>query len=382
MRTSRHRRSWPVTALLAALAGVLFVAAIPAHAEDSWDGVARVVAVGDVHGDYERFVEVLKDAGLLDARLRWSGGRAHLVQTGDRVDRGAESRKVMDLLMRLEKEAKKAGGRVHALLGNHEVMNMQGALQDVSPGEFEAFRGPQSRQLREVLWERLRERRREAGQPGPTDADRRAFEQEIPLGWVEHRQAFLPGGKYGAWLVQQNTVIRIGDTLFVHGGLSPKYSDFPLAEINDRIRRELREAEPLTALVTRDEEGPLWYRLLARGDATLSLHLDAVLERHRARRMVVGHTPTEGLLMPLYGGRVLAIDVGLSRVYGGPPAALILEGGQAFALHRGHRVRLPEADGEPMLRYVREVAALEPDPARLNALVLRLEAALSPAPSH
>jgi hypothetical protein len=375
-------RRRPGLAWLACVATlVLLVPAGPyVRAEDSWDSVARVVAVGDVHGDYDQLVTVLKDAGVIDARLRWSGGKTHLVQTGDRLDRGADSRKVMDLLMRLEKEAKKAGGRVHPLLGNHEAMNMLGELRDVSPGEFAAFRDAESRLRRDALWERIREQRLQSGRPAPTEADRKLFEIEVPLGWVEHRQAFQPSGTYGAWLVRQNAVIRIGATLFVHGGLSPKYADFSLTDLNERIRRELREPDPLTAIITQDAEGPLWYRVLASGDASVSAHLEALLQRHGARRIVVGHTPTEGLVMPLFGGRVLAIDVGLARLYGGTPAALILEADQAFALHRGRRVRLPEADGESVLRYVREIAALEPDPSRMNRLLLRLEAALSPAP--
>jgi hypothetical protein len=351
-----------------------------ADAEEAWDGIARVVAVGDVHGDYGRFVVVLKDAGVLDAKLKWAGGKTHLVQTGDRVDRGAESRKVMDLLMRLEKEARKAGGRVHPLLGNHEAMNMLGDLRDVSAGDFAAFESPDAQRRRNDLWERLRDERRRAGAPASTEEDRLRFEAEIPLGWVERRQAFAPHGTYGAWLSRQNTVIRIGDSLFLHGGLSPKYADFSLSDLNDKIRRELQEPDRNTALLVQDPEGPLWYRALAHGDPALSSHVDAVLRRHSARRIVVGHTPTEGLVMPLFGGRVLAIDVGLAGIYGGPPAALVIEGGRASALHRAKLVALPEGEGEPVVRYVREVAALEPDPSRLKALVERLEAASVAAP--
>jgi hypothetical protein len=198
---------------------------------------------------------------------------------------------------------------------------------------------------------------------------------------VEHRLAFAPKGTYGKWLAAQNAVIRIGDTLFLHGGISPKYGDFSLTDLNEKIRAELKEPDPMTALVSQDPEGPLWYRGLASGDAILLPHLEAVLAKHGCRRMVIGHTPTDGLLvMPRYGGRVLMIDVGLAKAYGGPPAALLLEGGQAFALHRGKRLALPEGEGEPVLRYVREVAALEPDAARLKPLLGRLEAVLT-APS-
>jgi hypothetical protein len=360
----------------------LLAALGPVWAEDTWPAVPRVVAVGDVHGDYDQLVTVLKSAGLVDAKLKWTGGKTHLVQTGDRLDRGGQSRKVMDLLMRLEKSAKKAGGRVHPLLGNHEAMNMLGDLRYVVPEEFAAFKGPDSPRYRDALWEQRREERNKRGEAAPTDEDRRRFDAEIPLGWVEHRLAFSPQGTYGSWLSRQNAVIRIGDTLFLHGGLSPKYADFTLADLNETIRRELQSPHPLTALVARDPEGPLWYRGLAQGDPALAAHLAAVLVKHGCRRMVIGHTPTEGLLVfPRYGGRVIMIDVGLTSALGGPPAALILEGGRAFALHRGKQLPLPEEEGEPVLRYAREVAALEPDPSRLAPLLQRLEAAVSAAPA-
>jgi Calcineurin-like phosphoesterase len=351
------------------------------HGDDAWDQVSRVVAVGDVHGDHDAFVTVLKDAGLVDARLKWAGGKAHLVQTGDRVDRGPDSRKVMDLLQRLEKEAKKAGGLVHALLGNHEAMNMLGDLRYVIPAEFAAFRGPDSERRRERLWQAIQAERKKKEEPPLGAEDRKGFEVEHPLGWVEHRLAYAPDGTYGAWLRRENAVIRIGDTLFLHGGISPKYADFSLRDLNERIRTELADPDPMTALVTSDPDGPLWFRGLAQGDPALAPHLAAVLEKHQSRRMVVGHTVTEGgLVFPRYDGRLVQIDVGLSKSYGGPPAALVLEEGKAFALHRGKRLLLPDRDGEPLLRYVREVMALEPDSSKLQPLVSKLESAVTAAP--
>ena len=82
-----------------------------------------IVAIGDVHGDYDGLVDNLMATGLVDKDLRWTGGSAHLVQTGDVVDRGPESRKAMDLLMELGRQAEAAGGRVHALLGNHDAFS-------------------------------------------------------------------------------------------------------------------------------------------------------------------------------------------------------------------------------------------------------------------
>src|SRR5262245_27458863 len=88
----------------------------------------RVVAIGDVHGAYGRFVAILREAGLIDQRERWTGGRAVFVQTGDVLDRGADSRRALDLLRKLETDAARAGGRVVPLLGNHEIMRMLGDL--------------------------------------------------------------------------------------------------------------------------------------------------------------------------------------------------------------------------------------------------------------
>ena len=109
-------------------------------AQDSAVGVSRIVAVGDVHGDFAQFTTVLRQAGVIDAKNRWAGGQTHLVQAGDVPDRGPDSRQVMDLLMELTPQAEKAGGQVHALIGNHEAMRALGDLRYVSPGEYEAFR--------------------------------------------------------------------------------------------------------------------------------------------------------------------------------------------------------------------------------------------------
>src|ERR1700730_7211921 len=96
----------------------------PVRAQDTWTGGDRVVAIGDVHGDFERFTAVLRSAGLIDEDGNWAGGMTHLVQVGDALDRGPDSRKVLDLLMKLEQQAAKAGGYLHALIGNHEAMNL------------------------------------------------------------------------------------------------------------------------------------------------------------------------------------------------------------------------------------------------------------------
>src|ERR1700694_2667389 len=105
----------------------LFV--VPLFAEDTFEGVQRIVAIGDIHGDYGRFVELLRSAQVVDRNNAWAGGATHLVVTGDFLDRGPAPRQVMDLLIELEPQAEKAGGHVHALIGNHEAINIYGDLR-------------------------------------------------------------------------------------------------------------------------------------------------------------------------------------------------------------------------------------------------------------
>jgi len=344
--------------------------------DDIVTGVERVVAVGDIHGDADQLLRVLQSAHLVDEKGAWSGGKAHLVQTGDILDRGPDSRRAMDLLIRLELEAKKAGGAVHPLIGNHEAMNLYGDLRYVSEGEIAAFRDANSAKVREELYQ---EHQKSAKGVVFDDATRRAWEAEHPLGAAEHRRAFGPDGVYGKWIRGHNAVIRIDGTLFLHGGISPKYADWGVRTINERVRIELADFTKLEGGVVSDDRGPLWYRGLALGGKELERHVQAVLAAYEVDRIAIGHTYTEGAIMPRFGGRVLQIDVGLSKVYdeAGRSASIEIEKGKVRALHRGKPLELPTDDGVDLLRYLKEAAALDPKPSSLSRQIAALEAALA-----
>src|SRR5512145_1760346 len=109
----------------------------------------RVVAVGDVHGEYEGLVSILRKAGLVDEKLKWTGGRATFVQVGDYLDRGTHVRKVMDLLMALERGAAKKRGQVLVLLGNHETMNLTSVLHEANPAAYAGFADRKSEKRRQ-----------------------------------------------------------------------------------------------------------------------------------------------------------------------------------------------------------------------------------------
>ncbi len=125
---------------MAMLAGAASPSMSP-PAQVQFPGVERVVAFADVHGAYTELVTLLRETGIVDAQDHWAAGRAHVVSLGDLLDRGADSRKVMDLLMRLQDEAAAAGGQLHVVLGNHEAMNVLGDLRYVVAGGVREFRG-------------------------------------------------------------------------------------------------------------------------------------------------------------------------------------------------------------------------------------------------
>ena len=136
----------------------VFILASTAHlyaaaSQCEWTDVKRIVAVGDLHGDYRAFIKILKGTGIIDDGLNWTGGKAHLVQIGDVMDRGPDAKKILDLLMKLEKEAKKAGGEAHMLIGNHEEMNIGDYSLDhegyVTPSQFVSFLSDRYRKSQE-----------------------------------------------------------------------------------------------------------------------------------------------------------------------------------------------------------------------------------------
>ncbi len=333
-------------------------------AQDSFSGVDRIVAVGDVHGDFNQFVTVLRQAGVIDSRNRWIGGRTHLVQTGDVPDRGPDTRKVMDLLMDLTPDAEKAGGRVHALIGNHEVMNVLGDLRYVTRDEYLAFMTFGSETRRDRAFAAMADPARR------NDAEyQRQWMAEHPLGWVEHRLAFEGKGRYGAWIGKNNALVKIDDYVFLHGGIGPKYLGKSIAELNAAIRKSL-EARGADPGIAEDGDGPLWYRGLANGDeAALADHVDQVLATLGVKHIVIGHTVAPTVL-PRHGGKVIMIDVGLSAVYGGPPTCLVIEHGKPYTLHRGEKLELPI--GGDLLPYLRAAAALDPPPSRIQKVIDQL----------
>jgi hypothetical protein len=209
---------------------------------------SRLVAIGDIHGEIDGLRTILRVAGLTDATGRWSGGRTQLIQTGDYTDRGTGTRAVLDLLMTLEQQARGAGGRAFALLGNHEVMNLIGDMRDVTPEIFATFADGNSEKKRIAAWEqyaRIGAAKLAKGEPVPDvyRQTREAWLAARPPGYVEYRDAFAPRGKYGAWLRGKPIVTEVGGNIFMHAGISPALAPLKLDDLNVRVRDEVRRLD-------------------------------------------------------------------------------------------------------------------------------------------
>jgi hypothetical protein len=333
-----------------AVLSAIMLAASPLTAQSVTPG--RIVAVGDLHGDYDAWIDIARAAGLIDARNHWAGGRTTLVQTGDIIDRGPDSLKIIRHLQKLDKQAAAAGGRVIVLIGNHEAMNVTGDLRYVDPGEYAAFRDRHSEALREAAWDAnsaLLIASYKARNPAMTNDQIRAdWFNATPLGKLEHDSAWAPAGELGRWAASLPALVKLGDTLFVHGGLSAPYTAMGgLDAINRRVRAAVAAGDTSPSSIRTDPLGPLWYRgLITRGPGfeqeiaeaaaasgrpnvarpPIEQELDLVLSGFGARRLVVGHTPNLAGIAISHGGKLVRIDTGNSRYYDGQLSWLEIEG--------------------------------------------------------
>jgi hypothetical protein len=232
------------TALLLALLTGIAIVVTPLSAQNP----ARIVAIGDIHGSIDGVTSILKVTGLIDGSSKWIGGKAQLMQTGDYMDRGEGTRAVLDLLMALEPQAKDAGGRAFALLGNHEVMNLIGETRDASREIFATFADANSEKRRQEAWESyagLAAQKKQRGEPIPTvyAQTKEAWLTTHPAGFAEYKEAFGPRGKYGAWLRSKPIVTEVAGNIFMHAGINPANAPAKLDDLNAQVRDEIKRMD-------------------------------------------------------------------------------------------------------------------------------------------
>jgi hypothetical protein len=265
----------------------------------------RLVAIGDLHGDFEATRSVLRLAGAIDEQDRWIGKDLVVVQTGDQLDRGDGERKILDLLERLADEAKAAGGALHVLNGNHELMNAAGDLRYVTAGGFVDF----------------------SAISGVDPADPRAA--GAPPAMRGRLLAFAPGGPYARKLAVRPVTLIVGDSVFAHAGVLPDHARRGLDAINAETQRWLRGEGEISPDIIQGDDSPVWTRRYCQdpGPADCAV-AEETLTLLGAKRLVVGHTVhTEGIVRNC-DGKVWCIDVGMAAYYGGHPEALEIVGDQ------------------------------------------------------
>jgi peptidoglycan/xylan/chitin deacetylase (PgdA/CDA1 family) len=328
----------------------------------------RLIAVGDVHGDFDGFCLILKRAGLVDEQHHWIGGQARLVQTGDLLDRGPKGREAMDLLM-----------------------NILGDLRYVTPPVYASFAGSDSEKRRKDAYQQYaawyaRHAELLVGiKQSALVATEEAWMANHPAGFLEHREAFGPGGAYGKWLRRHATVVKIGSVLLLHGGIHPNLVSLPLEQVNTQVQKEIEEFDKIKQdLVARNvilpfftiqeaavavqavlmakaadaagdvenvkkmerfldfnnwlcmrDDGPLWFRGYDQWSEEEGIpQIERVLIAYQAGHVVAGHTVQRAThIRSRFEGRVFLIDTGMLSSYwpGGRASALEVEGGKFTA---------------------------------------------------
>ena len=302
-------------------------------------GARRVVAIGDLHGDIEKTRQAFRVGGLVDEKDAWVGGDTVAVQVGDQLDRGSNELQILYWLRRLQSEAAAAGGALHVVNGNHEVMAVAGDFRYATPGSFDEFKRAQSAfRFGDFLRARLG-LGAGAGAAGPPGAG------AYPAGMREEERPrfdeLRPGGRVTRRFLADNaTVLQVGSTVFAHGGVTPPHVAYGVDRINEEARRWMRgEADGQVPQFYRGRDSVVWTRDYSNTNKSRCdcAKLETALAGMRAKRMVVGHTiQTEGI-NDACGGRVFRVDVGLSRGCGdGEPEVLeILDDTVVRVLRRG-----------------------------------------------
>jgi len=292
------------------------------------------MAVGDLHGDLEALKQILLQNKFINSDGLWIAGSDHLVLIGDLVNLGPDSFGILNFVMNLEQQALSKGGRLHVVLGNHEVMLATGKFNKLSLQDKHRFAETQA--------------------PGEAYSSENLY------------KAFTADSIYAKWLRSLNSIIKINNQLFVHAGLDTWALDYDPLLINSTVRAWLKyyqmklspdavgffnsppkETEffilpgqgPMGTGALNDEkneQGPI--------KPTLSVHqLEQILNHLDADSVVVGHMKTHNNLVSvnhsLYSSKVIQLDTGISEIENGNLSSLVLQNGKKTTWHHERQIK-------------------------------------------
>jgi len=268
---------------------------------------SRQLVISDIEGNFDKFRKLLLAGKVIDENFEWTYGDGHLVLAGDFFDRGIQVTEVLWLIYSLEEKAKKAGGYVHFVLGNHEIMNMSADLRYLHPKYVEN------------------------------------------AGLLNENYINLYGvnSELGRWLRTKNVMEKIGGILFLHGGISRKVNniELPLQELNTLARPFYADTTfsypNLETDILYSDSGPFWYRGYYMGDKTdIPQILDSTLKKFRIDMVVTGHTPVSDTISVWYKGKLINIDTPHAK---GKSEALLIEGNKFYRIDAaGNKVQLEQ----------------------------------------
>jgi len=251
------------------------------------EDVDSLYVVGDIHGDFEGLIKLLTAAQLIDEQMKWTGGRNHFVALGDIFDKGYDVTRCLWFLHDLENQAKDAGGRVHVVLGNHEIMAMGDDLRYVAGKE-------------RVI---------------------------ANMHKVEYAEMFAPGASVlGRWLGSKPGIIKIDDLLLAHAGIPKAYAEYGIQAFNDSLYKYLHESvfqhllEDSLARTMIDtvsykrilyffhgEDSVFWFRGYAE-QTTPFPDVGYVLGKYKAKKHIIAHTPGDSI-RSIYHGKIITVDL-------------------------------------------------------------------------
>ena len=281
----------------------------------------RIVAIGDLHGNLEALCNILLERALINEEGKWIGENSHLVLMGDLVGGHKHSRLLLNFVMRLEEEAKARGSRVHAILGNHDILPVQKNFRKFSLSE-------------------------------------KKFYKEYPVPGAEGTKvhhAFRGNALYAKWIRERNTMVQIGDTLFVHAGIGTWALHALPDAINATVRAWVRfwqgiaekppkktvwaAGRPEDERGSDSETGPVWLRAFREvrssdgnqpKEGPSKEELEQILSKLAVKRVVVGHSPVSSAEIvtshPYYQDRIVMIDTRVSDEKHGTLSALEIRG--------------------------------------------------------
>jgi len=267
----------------------------PKIAASNYADVSKFFVISDIHGQYDRMVELLRGNGIIDENLDWTWGEDHLVILGDVFDRGDKVTECLWLIYKLERQAENWNGRVHYLLGNHEIMVLQNDLR---------YLHDNYKKTAELM--------------------------QMSIGDIHSQNS-----EFGRWLRTKHTIIKLNDVLFVHAGINPEMLKFndDFIEINNLIRKNIDA--PKEKFQYNDDlkflfgsGGPFWYRGYFEDSKTYTqIKLDQFLKMLndlKLSKIVVGHT-TQDFINPFFKDSVIPVDTGIKT--GNKGEALLYEDG-------------------------------------------------------